>query len=345
MRHRFRLFGALVLLWLCWGTSFPAMRVLVATLPPLLATGAVFAGAGALLLLARPTALGGLSGRQLRTAAGTGLCLLGAQGLVAVAEQHVYAGTAALTVAVVPLWVVLLRHPLGDRLSLATGCRLLVGFGGVSAVLVAGGGSFGWSPWTLLVLVAAAGWAVGTVWASSRAAQLPGPWATVVVQLLAGGFALLGAGVGIGEVGEFGRTAAAAPSVAAFWYLLLVDSLAGFALYGWLLRTAPVGLVSSYAYAVPVVAYLVGVLVLGEPFRPLVLVGAAAIVASVAAQTRAAVGPAAASRHPCELGIPRRSGRMAAQGGPAVVLVSGVSRPVGTGRQGPRSAAAAVRRS
>jgi drug/metabolite transporter (DMT)-like permease len=68
---------------------------------------------------------------------------------------------------------------------------------------------------------------------------------------------------------------------------VLVDSLTGFTLYNWLLRVAPVALVSTYAYAVPVVAYLVGVLVLGEPFRPAVMLGAAAIVVAVAAEVRA----------------------------------------------------------
>lgn len=73
----------------------------------------------------------------------------------------------------------------------------------------------------------------------------------------------------------------------ALGYLVLVDSLAGFALYNWLLRAAPVALVSTYAYAVPVVAYLAGVFVLDEPFRPVVLIGAAVIVAAVAAEVRA----------------------------------------------------------
>lgn len=69
---------------------------------------------------------------------------------------------------------------------------------------------------------------------------------------------------------------------------MLFDSLAGFALFHWLLRTTPVSLVSTYAYAVPVVAYLIGVLVLGEPFHPWVLLGAAAILLAVAIEVRAA---------------------------------------------------------
>lgn len=286
-RVRPRVLGALALLWVCWGSSLPAMRVLVATLPPLLVTGGIFFGAGVLLLAGRPAAVRELSGRRVLTASGIGGCLLGAQGLVAVAEQHVYAGTAALTVAAVPLWVAVLRAGLGDRPTRAGVVRVLVGFAGVAVVAFGGAGSFGWSPWTLLVLAAAVGWAAGTVWAA-RATDLPAPYTTTVVQLLAGGLALLAAGVVAGETGELDSAAVAPASWVAAGYLLLVDSLAGFWLYSWLLRAAPVGLVSTYAYAVPVVAYTVGVLVLDEPFEPVLLAGAAAVVVSVGAETRAA---------------------------------------------------------
>jgi len=109
-----------------------------------------------------------------------------------------------------------------------------------------------------------------------------------VVQLLAGGLVLLIVGVLLGEPADIVLAAISANSLIAFGYLVLIDSLVGFALYNWLLRGAPVTLVSTYAYAVPVVAYLVGVLALGEPFHPAVLAGAAAIVVAVAAEVRAA---------------------------------------------------------
>lgn len=76
----------------------------------------------------------------------------------------------------------------------------------------------------------------------------------------------------------------------ALGYLMLIDSVAGFALYNWLLRATTVALASSYAYAVPVIAYLDGVLTLGEPFHPIVLAGATAIIIAVAAEVREARG-------------------------------------------------------
>jgi drug/metabolite transporter (DMT)-like permease len=279
---------AMVGLWLCWGSSFPAIRVMVATLPPLLASGAIFLTAGAVLAAPRPGVLRGLGRQQLVITAGIGVCLLGAQGAVAVAEQYVFAGTAALLVAVIPLWVVVLRVAVGDRPTRAGVARLLVGFGGVAVVLVAGSsGGVGWSAWGLVILAAAVSWAGGTLWASGSV-SLPGPRAATVVQLLAGGLALLVVGCLSGEPAALAPASVSARSWLALAYLVLIDSLAGFALYNWLLRAAPLALVSTYAYAVPIVAYLVGVLALGEPFHPAVLAGAAAIVVAVAAEVRAA---------------------------------------------------------
>ncbi|MBF8194706.1 EamA family transporter, partial [Nonomuraea sp. K274] len=165
----------MVLLWLCWGSSFPAMRVMVKTLPPLLASGAIFLVAGGVLAAARPAWLRELSRRQVAVAAGTGTCLLGAQGTIAVAMRHVTAGSAALLVAAIPLWIVVLRAFLGDRPSGASLARLLIGFAGVLVVLVAGStGDQGWSAWSLAVVAASIAWAAGTLW-TSRTAPPPAP--------------------------------------------------------------------------------------------------------------------------------------------------------------------------
>lgn len=288
--------AALVGLWLCWGSSFPAMRVMVATLPPLLASGAIFTTAGLVLAVACRPRLRDLRRRQVVTTAGTGLCLLGAQGVVAVAVQHVYASTAALLVAAIPLWVAVLRLVLGDRPGSPALLRLALGFAGVALVLIATStttdpadptASQG-TGWALLIALAAISWAAGTLWASRSASLVTDTGAATTIQLLTGGVVLLLAGLLVGEAARVAPEAISASSWTAFAYLVLFDSLAGFALFHWLLRTTPVSLVSTYAYAVPVVAYLIGVLVLGEPFHPWVLLGAAAILLAVATEVRAA---------------------------------------------------------
>ncbi|MGW4395456.1 EamA family transporter [Amycolatopsis nivea] len=264
---------ALVGLWLCWGTSFPAMRVMAQTLPPLSASGAAFLAAGLLLATLRPTALRGLTFRQFATAAAIGVCLLGAQGTVALAERTTFAGTAALVVAALPLWVAVL----GERPTRAGSLRILIGFSGVA--LLTGAQA---STWTFVVAAAGFVWAIGTV-ATARTTNLPGPWATTAVQLLSGGLVLLAIGTATGE-------AVNQPTIAswlALAYLALVDSLAGFGLYTWLLRTTSAALVSTYAYVVPILACLISVLFMKEPLRPIMLAGAVLIVTSVATEVSA----------------------------------------------------------
>src|SRR5688500_13966746 len=110
---------ALVTVYLAWGATYPAIRVMVETAPPLISTGARFLLAGAILygwLLVR----GGrrraaVRRRQLAGAAAVGTVILGDIGLLALAEQEVPAGLAALIIASVPLWVVLLRLAHGER--------------------------------------------------------------------------------------------------------------------------------------------------------------------------------------------------------------------------------------
>src|SRR6187431_709504 len=116
---------ALVTVYLVWGSTYLAIRVVVETAPPLLAMGVRFLLAGLLLgaLIAvrkGPRALR-VRPRQLGAAATVGLLLLlGGNGGVAVAEQTVPSGIAALLVAATPLWLVLLRRAAGDRVRRMT---------------------------------------------------------------------------------------------------------------------------------------------------------------------------------------------------------------------------------
>ncbi|MCD2186550.1 EamA family transporter [Actinomycetospora soli] len=286
---RTRVVPALVLLWLCWGSSFPAMRVVVESLPPLTTSGAVFLTAGVVLAVVHARDLRRAPLLALRRAALVGACLLGAQGLAVVAVVRVPASTSALLAPSIPLWLVVLRAALGERVGARELACLAVGLGGVAVIVVIEAGGPGWTPWVLLVLGTSILWAAGTL-VAARSVVLPAPGATTAVQLVTGGALVLTAGLALDPappgVGN-------ASSWAAVAVLLVVDSLGGFALFTWLLRHAPVSVVGTYAYAVPVVAYLAGVLVLGEPFHPVVLVGAALVLGAVALQVRqhALAGP------------------------------------------------------
>src|SRR5205823_2105496 len=152
-----------------------------------------------------------------------GMLLLGGNGLVVLAEQHIASGHAALVVAAVPLWIVLFRFGTGDRPATATIAAVLVGFGGIALLLAPGGGStriLG----ILTVLGASFLWSVGS-FAAPRL-QLPAdPFATTVYEMVAGGVLMLSVAAARGEFGRFQPANISGKSAGAWVYLVLAGSV------------------------------------------------------------------------------------------------------------------------
>jgi drug/metabolite transporter (DMT)-like permease len=277
---------ALLTVYLVWGSTYLGIKYTVADLPPLLAMGVRFLLAGALIagavLLLRGRAAFRMSRQETVTAALCGLFLLvGGNGLVAIAEQDVDSGLAALLIAGTPLWVVVLRAMLRDRPSTATLFGLLLGLAGVALLLLPGiSGSAALGP-LLLVCLSSLLWSCGTVLATRR--PMPAdPFATTVVEMAVGGAAMVVLGSVGGEWTRLDLGAVRSSSWIAFAYLVVVGSLAGYSAYVWLLARAPLSLATTYAYVNPAVAVALGALFLDEPLTPSVLVGGAVIIVAVA---------------------------------------------------------------
>jgi drug/metabolite transporter (DMT)-like permease len=278
---------ALVTVYLVWGSTYLAIRVVVETAPPLLAMGVRFLLAGLLLgaviaVRKGPRALR-VRPRQLAAAATVGLLLLlGGNGGVAVAEQTVPSGIAALLVAATPLWLVCLRFAARDRPAPLSLLGTVVGFVGI-AVLVRPGASLGEGveTWGLVTVVgAAASWALGS-FLSSRI-PLPGDaFVATTWEMLAGGTALLLVGLGSGEGGDLALGDVATEAWAWLAYLVVIGSIVAFSAYVWLLQNAPISLTATYAYVNPVVAVVLGALVLSEPVTAAVVMGGAVVVLGV----------------------------------------------------------------
>lgn len=246
---RWATWSALLTVYVAWGGTYVAIRVMVETLPPLLSTGARFLIAGALLaawLRARGRRLRA-SRRQLLGAAAIGTVILGDIGVLAVAEREVPAGLAALIIATVPLWVVALRLGAGEPTSRATLAGVPLGLAGVALLVLPGdrpeGAPLGW----LLVLVGAAAVEAAGQFASQRT-RLPRDllW-TTALQLLAAGAVLVAAGAVTGEA-LTGVGAISAESALAFAYLVLPGSIVAYSAFVWLLEHEPVSTVATYAY-------------------------------------------------------------------------------------------------
>jgi drug/metabolite transporter (DMT)-like permease len=258
--------------------------VLVRTVPPLLGAGSRFMVAGlAMLAFLGPRRALRVGPRELAACALIGTLLAaGGNGLVTVAERHVPSGLAAVLIASVPLWIVVYRAAARDRVPRATLLGVLAGFAGVALLLLPGNRPSGVALGPALIIVgAAASWGFG----SFISASVPLPRDGLVTtgwQMLFGGIVLAVAGVLSGEhVGT-----PSAESAWAWGYLVVIGSLVAYTSYTWLLRNAPISQVATYAYVNPVVAVILGAVILGEHVGTITIAGTAVIVTSVAAIVR-----------------------------------------------------------
>jgi drug/metabolite transporter (DMT)-like permease len=281
----------LLVLYLVWGSTYLGIAIAVETIPPFLMAAVRFFLAG-LILLTWSVAREGRAfvpptRRELRDSAIVGSLLLGGgMGMVAFGEQTIPSGITALLIATMPVWVAILgRVFLGERLPRAAVFGIVVGFAGV-AILVgpsALGGAGALDPLGLAaVLFSPIAWSSGSLFASHRAVLPKRPLVATGVQMVFGGLVLA---VMAGVTGEFAALdigAISKASVLALLYLLVMGSLVAFTVYGWMLRVAPLPLVATYAYVNPVIAVILGAIVLGETIDARTVVAGAVIVFSVA---------------------------------------------------------------
>jgi drug/metabolite transporter (DMT)-like permease len=283
---------ALLAVYLLWGSTYLAIRVALVGYPPFFMAAIRFLIAGGLMLavlrwrgIAMPTM------RQWVNCGICGILLLGfGNGMVCYAEQTVASGIAAVAVACMPLFAAVFAGFYRQWPNRIEWIGLLVGFAGV--LVLNFGGDLRASPLgALALLVAAASWAFGSVWA--RRQDMPHPAMSTAAQMLCGSAVLAIAGWLGGE------HIAATPSLdatLALGYLVVAGSLLGFSAYIYLLHHVRPALATSYAYVNPPVAVLIGVLLAGESVRALDIVGMVIILTGVVAITLAKNAPAQGKR-------------------------------------------------
>jgi drug/metabolite transporter (DMT)-like permease len=267
-RSAARLWAALLIVYLVWGSTYLAIRVVVqGGLPPLLSMGIRFLLAAP--LLATFVALRGGLGRLritrrefLATAAvGTLLVAMG-NGMVAVAEQTVPSGLAALLIASVPLLMVMLRLTRRDMPRPLVWLGVIIGFIGVAFLGLQGGGMSDVERWgVLLTLLAATCWGIGSFYSRSWGVPTDSLVATVY-QMALGGIVAVAIGLARGEGVQF-QVGLLASTWVAFGYLVVVGSMVAYTAYAWLLQNAPISLTATYAYITSVVLIGGGLAILG----------------------------------------------------------------------------------
>jgi drug/metabolite transporter (DMT)-like permease len=281
----------LLILYVVWGSTYLGIAIAVDTIPPFLMAASRFLIAGAVLLvwsIARagrgfrlPTV------REWRDSSIVGALLLGGgMGMVAYGEQTVPSGITALFIAMMPVWVAVLGGIfLRERLPRLAVAGIVLGFAGV-AILIgpsAFGGTGALEPLGLAaILFSPIAWSSGSLFASHRAVLPRQPLVATGAQMLTGGLVLAVMSLASGELRGFQVGGVSTDSWLALLYLTVIGSLVAFTAYGWLLRVAPLPLIATYAYVNPVVAVILGALILSEPIEPRTLVAGAVIVGAVA---------------------------------------------------------------
>jgi drug/metabolite transporter (DMT)-like permease len=288
MSKSLKIWIALLVVYIFWGTTYLGIRFAVETIPPFLMAGTRFLIAGLILYIWRRSAgdPAPTPGQWLRASVVGLLLLLGGNGLVSLAEQNVASGIAALIVGSVPLWMTTIEalRPGGVRPNALGILGLAVGFGGI--LLLVAPSLLGANPAAshplgiLTLLFAALFWSLGSIY--SRHARLPeSSLLSTGMEMLAGGAGLYLAGTLTGEWHSVVLAQISVRSWLSLLYLIIFGSLAGFTAYAWLLRAAPVSLVATYAYVNPVVAILIGSLFAQESLTVHVLLSALIIIGSV----------------------------------------------------------------
>ncbi len=277
---------ALGIVYVVWGSTYLAIRVVVEDLPALSSAGWRFGLAG-LLMTGILAARSGWRRLRVSRAELAGCALLGlllpalGNGLVSVGEERgAPSGMAALIVAAVPLWIIVFRRATGDRPGRSTTLGVLLGFAGLTGLVTASGlgGDVAVGP-ALIIVVATICWAFGS-WSTSRLRLPRDAFVMTAYEMLFGGLFLVVGGLLTGE--NVLPRSAPLDAWLGWAYLVVFGSLVAFTAYVWLLSVAPISLVATYAYVNPLVAVFLGWLILSEAVTAAIVLGGAVVVAAVA---------------------------------------------------------------
>jgi drug/metabolite transporter (DMT)-like permease len=288
-----KVWTALITVYLVWGSTYLGIAILVKTAPPLISMGVRFILAGVILglilTLFKDKKILKITKPQLASTALLGGLLLGfGLGNLTLAERFVPSGVAALIIAALPIWVTLFQYLAGEIPSKKTLIGVALGIIGVAIIVIPGGA--GPAPgadaskvsfWMFMILLGNIAWAFGT-FITPRIAVPRNSLVLTSYQMFFGGVTLLLAGFIRGE--KINSETISLISPASFWawiYLIFIGSILGYGAYIWLVTHVSLSLASTYAYVNPLVAVLLGVVILSEPFNWLILIGGIVVIFGV----------------------------------------------------------------
>ncbi|MHB8742479.1 MAG: EamA family transporter [Sulfuricaulis sp.] len=280
---RWKVIVAFSAVYIIWGSTYLAIRVGVQQLPPALFAGARFIVAGTLLALYARWRGQKFPSRwhEWRTIAITSLFMLvGANGLVVWGEQWVPSNQTALIVATTALWLAGFGTlgTQGQKLAPRTALGLAVGFFGAAMLLLPHTGVTLDHFWAQLAILAASpAWAAGSMYAKRSRLTTP-PLMVAALQSLVAGIVFCGFGLAAGEAMRWSWSLTALTALA---YLIIFGSCFAYAAYIWLLHEVSPAALGTYAYINPLVAVVLGWLLLQETLSARQLAGTVVILLGV----------------------------------------------------------------
>lgn len=273
---------ALIAVYFLWGSTYLGIRVAVATIPPYLMTGARYVIAGVLLFVlqwmfskTKPALPTRVEFVQISIIA-VALLTIG-NGLLCIAEQRVESGTAALLIASSPIFMVVLDAIRSRKMpSLVAIAGIVVGTIGIAALV-------GKSParsdalMAGVILFSSFAWAAGSVYARGTAHH---PLTASLEMMVGGGLSVI-VGLALGEASHVHVAAVTPESLWGMLWLIVGGAMIGYSAFAYAVRTLPTATVATYGYVNPVVAVILGAVILREPVTWRLLAGGAGVIASV----------------------------------------------------------------
>lgn len=262
---RFWIIVSIISVYIVWGSTYLAVRIALDSYPPFLMSGVRVLLAGFIVigvLMLRGERLP--DRKKIRNAMLIGVLMLGVgTGSTAFAEQWVDSGLAAIAVGAVPLWAGLFATFWEKRPTRREWGGIAIGLFGI--VLLNFESGFRASvPGAIALIVGPMVWAFGSMW--SRHLNLPHG-------LMATGFQMLGGGISTTVVGIISGEKLTGPvtleATLAVIYLITFGSILAYSAYTYLLKNTRYAVATSYAYVNPMVAVVLGAIVLAEPITPL----------------------------------------------------------------------------
>lgn len=285
---------ALTTVYIVWGSTYLGIALVIDSAPPLTSMGIRFLTAGLILAILlsifKSKNAMKVNRKELLSSIFLGGLLLGfGIGNLTLAERFVPSGIAALIIAALPIWVTIFQFLVGIRHKKITLFGIFIGLIGVAVVVLPGGTgpAPGADPskvkfWMLMILIGNIAWAFGT-FMTQRIPIPKNPFVLTAYEMIFGGIALTSAGYFRGEKINFEVISQMSLTSKWAWiYMVLIGSIVGYGAYIWLLNNTSLSLASTYAYVNPVVAVLLGFLILSEPLKWPLFAGGSIILLGVA---------------------------------------------------------------